>query len=157
MKVQKTVTSIIDVDLAFEDISLLSVEEADLIPQSIRAIECGSWLRSPSKISGFAAYVHGSGYVDEFGFDIGSSGGVRPALLVPNLKSSNLQIGDKIEVVGFPFTVVSESILLCDIVPFRSEFGKTNDYETSIVKESLYKWAKDVGIDFEGVSKEHEL
>lgn len=157
MKVQKTVTSIIDVDLAFEDITLLSVEEADLIPQSIRAIGWSWWLQSPDSGSEGVAGVDMDGYVIEGGYGVSNNLCVRPALLVPNLKSSELQIGDKIKVAGFPFTVVSESILLCDDVPFWSKFGKTNDYETSIVKESLYKWAKDVGIEFEGVSKDREL
>ena len=128
--------------------TLLSLEEAKQLDKEIlKASGNWWWLRSPSiydKYYNQAACAHGdNGYVYVL---VELSVGVRPALCISNLSSSNLQIGDKFEFGGRNFTVISDKYALCDEVIGRCAFRKdweakdANSYEASDVKVFVDQW-----------------
>ena len=92
--------------------TLLSLEEAKQLDKEIlKASGNWWWLRSPSicdKYYNQAACVFGgNGYVYDYGL-VEISFGVRPALCISNLSSSNLQIGDKFEFGDHNFIIISD-------------------------------------------------
>ena len=61
-------------------IYLLSLDEANALDNSIRAINSWWWLRSPGQTSKFAAVVFDNNIVSPYGSNVDSGLGVRPAL-----------------------------------------------------------------------------
>ena len=129
-------------------ITLLTEEEAKALPKEQRAIGETWWLRSPGHDQDRAAFVYYSGGLDYFYVSY-SIGGVRPAL---NLESSNLKIGDRVEIAGYKWTAIAGDKVLCDTIVGETHFRKNantpgaNDYEKSDIKKWLEKWAKDMGV-----------
>ena len=134
-------------------ITLLSVEEAkNLLTKEQRTCTynnepCWWWLRTPSDSQRNAANVNYFGSVDYRGSFVGHVDGcVRPALILSNLKSSNLKSGDKFKFGGYTFTVISEKYALCDEAIARTAFREdweakdANAYEKSDVKKFLDNW-----------------
>lgn len=126
--------------------TLLSIEEAEKLPQHLRVYPCWWWLRSPGTHQDYAARVNYDGsicyygnYVNDINFC------VRPAL---KLKSSNLEIGDKFEIGGIEFEVISDNLAFCmrDIgrCAFREDWEAqdANAYETSDVRQFVEEWFK---------------
>lgn len=140
--------------------TLLSTEEAKQLDKEIlKASDNWWWLRSPSiydKYYNQAAYVEGDyGNLIDYGLNVSLGDiGVRPALCISNLSSSNLQIGDKFEFGDRNFTVISDKYALCDESIGECAFRKdweaenANDYEKSDVKKFVDDWFAKV--------KEHE-
>ena len=135
-----------DIDLDVQGITLLSVVEAEQVPENMRAVYGRWWLRSPGYYDYFAACVHEFGSVHDFGHYVYDGGfGVRPALIV-NLKSSNLSIMGKIKTAGHRWTVITDSLILCDDIvgftAFRVDWRAkdANVYEASDVKKWLENW-----------------
>ena len=98
-------------------------------------------------------FVDGDGFVNDYGDNVYSKYGVRPALKIRNLKSSNLKIKDQFEMAGYRWTVISDEYAICnDIVGetcFRRDWRAkdVNVYEASDIKMWLADWVKDKGIE----------
>lgn len=145
MIVQRIITALEDMELDVEGITLLTREEVKALPTEIRKCDDFWWLRSQGFLADFAAFVDGRfGNIDACGRYVSDALGVRPALRV-NLKSINLQIGDKVAVFGYVWTVITENLILCDNIVGESLFREdyANDYETSDIKKWVEKWYAD--------------
>ena len=146
MNAKQIIETTKDIELDVLGITLLSVEEAEQVPEGTRAIRGRWWLRSPGYDDYNAACVDGYGDVCDLGYIVNYyEPGVRPALIV-NLDSSNLSIMDKIETAGHRWTVITDSLILCDDIvgftAFRADWqaNDANVYEASDVKKWLEKW-----------------
>ena len=162
-------------------ITLLSADEAEnLLTEEQRKCKynnepCWWWLRSPGGGGGwvrdeflsdgyspeeidqmFAAYVNLVGSVRYVGYNVCNDiGCVRPALILSNLKSSNLKsieelgVGEHFEFGGYTFTVISNKYALCDEaideMAFREDYEAkdANVYEKSDVKKFLDNWFRE--------------
>lgn len=132
MQVQKTTTTVTDLDV--QEITLLSVEEAKALSRDQLNLGSWWWLRSPGFYE-YAAYVDFAGEVSDYGHSVVSSNiGVRPALRISNLKSSNLNSGDKISVGGETWTIISKDLALCDCIVGRTFFRKKRAYSAPTLK-----------------------
>lgn len=158
MQATKSTTEKIDLDI--QEITLLSVEEAEkLLTQEQRASDSGWWLRSPGDRryhNFFAAEVFIDGRVNSHGRYVTHCIGVRPALRITNLDSSNLSKGDIIKVGAESWTVISDNLALCDRLVWKTGFRYDDTapdadvYEKSDVKNELDKWALERGIVTQG-------
>ncbi len=80
-------TALTDVSVTGAKLYLLSIDEANNVPENVRKFSCNWWLRSPGDDDNLAAFVDGgSGYVDNHGNIVYLEFGVRPALKL-NLSS----------------------------------------------------------------------
>lgn len=163
MKIDKIITTTEKKDLKVTGITLLSVEEAENIPQTakVRIRGNGWWLRTPAK-DDFGApadrfRVAVVSYDNWIHYDsvYCSHMGVCPALKISDLKSSTLSIGEKFILAGQTWTIISESYALCDEVigecAFCADYKtvNANNYEESDVKRYIEKWASDNGLVFD--------
>ena len=130
--------------------TLLSVEEARQLDKEIlKASDNWWWLRSPSIYDKYynqaACVIGGDGCVYDDGL-VEISVGVRPALCISNLSSSDLKIGDKFTFGDRNFIIISDKYALCDEVIGRCAFRKdweakdANSYEASDVKVFVDQW-----------------
>lgn len=147
MIVEKIIITTEKQELNITGATLLSIEEyrqcKDLIPR----VNKTWWLRSAGYDVDLAAIVFGEdGNVGEGGFRVFHEFGVRPALTILNLESSNLQIGDKFKFAGHIFTIVSDTYALCDDIIKECAFNENwkvenaNDYEVCDLKKWLESW-----------------
>ena len=139
------------VDLKITGATLLSIEEAEALPNYLCRYNNWWWLRSPGVELNCASYVNASGYINfnshgEFVDDSETS--IRPALKIENLESTGLKVGDSIFFDDKEFEVISDTLAFCntDIGKhcFRDdeEAERANDYETSDVKKFIDGWFK---------------
>ncbi len=142
-----------NIDLKIDEITLLSKEEHIKLKDVIPICRGCWWLRSPGDLDFTAAFVYcANGRVNEYGINVDVEFGVRPALQIRNLSSPNLKIGDKVSLFGRQWTVISDSLVLCDAVIGKTCFRKdysapdANDYEHSDIKQWLENWAAAQGI-----------
>lgn len=119
-----------------DEITLLSVEEAKKIHQSIRARGEWCWLRSPGFKQGYAAYIMYGGGVIDVGHNVNYDNyTVRPAFRINNLKS---EIGDRIMIGETWCTVIDEGLILADYSICEHRFDKnSNVWEISELKEFI--------------------
>ena len=159
------------VSLNIVEVTLLSIEEAARVPEKLRAIGRWWWLRSPGMAVARACYVGRDGSTSPVGYYVGNSPyeneegsciGVRPALVIGNLKALNFVMGEEIELAGHRWTIISGNMALCNDVIGEQEFRKylrtehdsfttkdgssyplvqLNKYEYSDVKAFLDEWA----------------
>ncbi len=137
-------------DIEITDITLLSMSEIEAA-QSVANLKAKRdwWLCSPGLIYGRTKIVRGE-YGDVYVYSTFKKLGVRPVLKISNFNTSNLQIGDKIEVAGCKWTVISDKLILCDDIVGESCYQKkretdnVNTYETSDVKRWLENWWSEV-------------
>ena len=155
MKIQKHITVLEEQDIKIKELTLLSKKEYLDAKESVPPTKgWWWWLRSPGRDQHYAAYVINFGSLYYYNV-IDVSGCVRPALRISNLESSNLQIGDKFDLVGCVWTVISEGIALCDNsggkTCFREDWeaGDANNYDASDIKKWLANWAEEHGIEVE--------
>ena len=151
MKVNKIIISKEPTELEINEITLLTVDEAKELGEAQRYMAPNWWLRSPGYIDSIAAFVDGEyGYVHVYGVNVSVEFGVRPALKISNLESSDFQIGDEFEFAEYKWTIISEDKALCNDVIGYSAFRKewrakdANNYEASDVKKWLEDWWKKV-------------
>lgn len=152
MKADKRIVTTEEIDVKVTGITLLSKEEyeanKDIIPQSK-----WWWLRSPGYARRDAANVDYDGSLN-FYYVINVSGCVRPALYIWDPQSSNLKRGDKFDLAGYTWTVLSDDLALCDDIVgstcFREDWlaDDANDYDKSDIKQWLHDWAEKNGIYF---------
>ena len=147
------VNALFELSLDFNEITLLSKEEYTDSKDVIPLYDRWWWLRSPGFFEYTAAFINGKyGDVGRNGYNVNEEFGVRPALKIRNLSSLNLKIGDKVFLFGKQWTVISDSLVLCDEVIgetyFRKDFMSpdANDYEHSDIKQWLENWAAARGI-----------
>lgn len=137
------------------DITLLTKEEAEIVPESLVRANSAWWLRSPG-IHEFRVLLVDSGHgsINTVGLPAAAENGVRPALKISNLWSSDLSVGDKFELAGREWTVINGDTALCDDIVGKTAFLKNydeytddiNDYEQSDIKRWLKSWANKNGI-----------
>ena len=125
--------------------TLLTVVEAERVPESTLGIDRPWWLRSPGYYTNCAANVYND-YIDGDGCNVGcETYGVRPVLNV-SLDASGLSVGDKFTFGDKEFDVISKNKALCtDIIgncAFRKDknLDDANNYELSDVKMFVDKW-----------------
>lgn len=133
-------------DINIDGITLLSTEEYIRFKKNIVNIDCWWWLRSPGFESLYAAYVSNDGSVYNYGDFVNvDTYAVRPALII-NPTSSHLEIGSKIKVADYLWTVISDEYALCDEAIVQCCFRKdwtakdANDYEASDIKKYIENW-----------------
>lgn len=138
------------INLEITGATLLSIEEAEALPNHVRAYTNWWWLRSPGYHSYLAAYVSDSGGVFTFGSNVNhSAGAVRPALKIKNFKSSGLKIGDSIFFDNKEFEIISDGLAFCKtnigVYCFRSDYNAkdANNYKKSDIKIFVDVWFKD--------------
>ena len=151
-------TSDLENQIEITGITLLSDDEYEAVADKVKITAFSWsgkwWLRSPGYIGRSAAFVNGEdGSVDDCGDFVEEEFGVRPALKISNLESSNLQIGDKIEVAGYKWTVIPNDMALCDSIiakgPFRKdgEAADADNYDVSDVKKYIENWWSEADAD----------
>lgn len=148
MIVKKQTVKEEDINVTFYGITLLSKEEFIEHIDLISNIDGWWWLRSPGYDQDFAAFVYYDGSLYDFYSVRDDSGCVRP-VLIGNLKSSNLEHGDKFKLAGHTWTVLNDELALCDesvgTTCFRKDWqaSDANNYDTSDIKKWLYNWAEE--------------
>lgn len=140
MKIYEIITSIIEKEVQFNGLTLLSKEEYFELKENIPKVEFWWWLRSPGLSSLSACDV----------YDYGRLGGspvnndydaVRPALILAS--ESNFIIGDKFIFDNHHWTVVSNEYALCDdkycYMWFREDWkaSDANVYDASDIKKYI--------------------
>lgn len=114
MKAKKIITATKNIDLDIVSTTLLTVEEAEQLPDKVlNSVRGGWWLCSPGH-NGLAACVfggYGIFYVD--GDYVCKELGVRPVI---TFTSSDLEVGDKFVAFNYEWTVVFPNKALCDDV-----------------------------------------
>ena len=100
------------------------------------------WLRTPSSLAYEVKIVHTNGEIFITAVDNNIS--VRPILLC-DLSDKGLSVGDKVSVSGYEWTVLNDSMILCDSFIGKTKFnvsrsGSANDYNTSNVKDWIANW-----------------
>lgn len=133
--------------------TLLSIEEANALPDDLRSYDDWWWLRSRGPQPGYAMIVDVFGSVDEDGCEVDNTDNilVRPALQIANLSSTDLKIGDSIVFDKKEFEIISDSLAFCktDIgachfrdIGYRDDRNAEylNDYEKSYAKEFVDRW-----------------
>ena len=154
MKVNKFVETEIEV----AGIGLLNVEEAEMLPEKIRAIKKFWWLKTVGKtgeheINYRAMFVCKNGDICYNGQSIKSySAGVRPVLFL-NPALPNFKKGDKFEWNGYDWTLISDSKALCNSIIKNMKYKKDANrykllkikdvYEVSDIKQFLEQWLED--------------
>lgn len=151
------------VDATITEITLLSIEEAEKLPEHILELGEWWWLRSPGGFYYSAGYIAEDGSIYAFGYDVDfPDGAVRPVLRINNLESLNLKVGDAINVAGYYWTIITEDLALCNVAVgntcFRQEWAEmdSNNYETSDIKVWLENWARENCLEIEETGKESE-
>ena len=141
-------------DLDIEEITLLSAEEAEKLPNNILAIDRQWWwLRSPSYNQHRATYVLNDGDIFGSGWPVNSNSCyVRPALKISNLKSSNLELIEPYDIIKFLnnlWYVISDDMLLSVKAVGNTAFNKdamkpdANKFEGSDIQKWLQNWLKE--------------
>lgn len=131
-------------DIEILGATLLSEEEAKLLPTEMLAAGYCWWLSSQGYEPAYACCIYGDGYIYHY-CTIDNSAGVRPVLKI-NLNSSSLKIGDKILFGDYCFTIISDKSALCDKIigtcVFRKDWDaeNANDYEKSDIKRLVDAW-----------------
>jgi len=131
-----------EIDIEVTDISLLTVEEAERLPENIREYEDWWWLRTPGISSHYAAFVHFDGPVSILGAGVTHVNvGVRPALTISNLEDLGVRVGDTIIIQDKKYVVVSDNKVLYNDDAVYHRFDKdSNDYEKSEIKKIVDGW-----------------
>lgn len=152
MKVKKIITTMYDVEIDVQEITLLSKDDYLKFKDNIPSVNFWWWLRSSGDY-GFDAYCvdYGGGIGGYGNLVFNSDGSVRPALRL-NPEFSNLQIKDRFEFGGKSWTVIGEEIALSDEAFCRMAFRRkyweaydANNYATSDIKKYLDNWLELVG------------
>lgn len=149
MKIKADKITIQKADIDIIGVTLLSAEEAEALPSEIRNIGKSWWLRSLNDY-GIAAIITGDGRVVNYGRHMLYPDGVRPALEVGYermcMVNPRLDRGDKINLAGHTWTVISDQYILCDDTVGECVFQNdweapyAHDYEKSDAKEFLDDW-----------------
>ena len=142
-----------------ESLELLSIEEAEKLPESVRKYNSVYWLRSPSRNplyperNQYAACVSYEGWILDFGYHVHRKPlAVRPVLKISNPKPSDLELYKKYYVNNDKFMgiYIGDNKFLYTGKIIKQRFNKepdnydeeSNNYETSEIKQFVDKWLK---------------
>lgn len=118
-----------------DEITLLSTEEAKLLPKHILTLGDWWWLRSPGCHQERAIYVSGGGDVSWLGCYVDDYNAVRPAFRIKNLNSKKR---DKIMIGNTWCTVIGVDLALADCSICAHRFDeKSNAWETSELRKLI--------------------
>lgn len=137
-------------NIQIEEVTLLSREEHKAAIKYIPAVNFDWWLRSPGYDQISAVYMLYDGSLLYSGVD-NDCGCVRPALRICNPYSSLIP-GDKFDLAGHVWTVISDELALCDesvgetSFRFDTNASDANVYEKSDIRIWLENWAKEKGL-----------
>ena len=141
-----TVQTWVENDINIDGITLLSTEEYVRFKKNIVNVGRLWWLRSPGDKSYYAADVYYDGSVYYCGRNVNNARiAVRPALII-NPASFHLEIGSKIKVADYLWTVISDEYALCDEIIGQCCFRKdwkaknANVYKASDIKKYVENW-----------------
>ena len=139
-------------ELEITGATLLTVGEAEKLPKGLRIYPRWWWLKTRGILSNYVTLVTKLGYINKEGVDVAfEKGAVRPALIIENLKSSNLKIGDEFKFGRYyRFVIISDNKAFClgDIGEYyfnhfvEGELDNFNDYEQSDIKKIVDDWFK---------------
>lgn len=143
----KEVVMLKDISIDVKGVTLLSEEEYNRFRRRITLMDSWWWLRSPGSTQYYVAAVNSDGslYLNNV---FNSSGCVRPALIC----ESDLTGVYKIVLLGMRWTVLDDSLILCDECIGKTAFRSNrtapdaNVYEASDVKKYLENWANEKGL-----------
>ena len=155
-----TMTKIPTVEIPITDVTLLSASEYNTYRSQIPSISAYWWLRGPGSWWSPSMYVPSNvmpdGSVEVFYASNGNFG-IRP-VLVCDLNGTGLEIGNKLQFAGYDWTVISDSLVLCDSCVGNSPFGPgntwvksqsetlTTPYDDSYAKTWVENWAAENGL-----------
>lgn len=124
------------------EITLLTAEEYKRYEDRIPLVNYWWWLRSPGDFSSSAAIILIGGAVDFDGNSVTYvSNAVRPALKSVIL---NLPIGASFIALGNRWVMIDEGMAISqNVITHRRYDAKSNDWETSELKQWLERWAKE--------------
>lgn len=128
-----------------KEITLLSIEEAEKLPQNILRINTRWWLRSPGDLNYTAALVSTDGRMNVYGNFVDTAAvAVRPALKISNLESLNLKIGGEVACLGdrIWYYIGDDLLLYCDLIGYCAfnKKQKLNEFEGSDIQKLLKGW-----------------
>lgn len=134
-----------EIEIEITGISLLTIEEVEVLPENIRQYGDDWWLRTPGFYSYHAAYVSNNGSIGDYGGDVDDVDdygvSVRPTLTVANLDSLNLKIGDILVIKNKKYIYIGDNRVLYNDKAVYHRFDKeSNDYEKSEIKKIVDKW-----------------
>ena len=150
-----TFTKIRTVNIPITDVTLLSASEYNTYRSQIPSVSTYWWLREPGSWWSSTQYVPSNVMPDgsvEIFYASNANWSIRP-VLVCNLNDTDLSVGDKIHLVGYDWTVISDSLILSDSCVGNSPFGPGNTwlksqsetltipYDDSYAKTWLEDWA----------------
>lgn len=136
--------------IKIKGITLLSKKEYYRYHKNFYPVNSCWWLRSPGCFAHLAEMVDEDGDVNRRGNLVGDSDvGVRPALKIANLKSSDYDIRDKFTFMGYTWTVISRTLCLCDSIIGKHCFREnwltvTEDDRVETVKDASCYEASDI-------------
>lgn len=145
-----------DAELDLTGARLLTIEEAEKLPDRLIFSNFIWWLMTPAAVDNtiwgqltrnYIAAVHEDGYIGYHICDIDFYS-VRPALKIANLRSSDLKIGDIFEFGEHKFEIISDYLAFClysiGSMAFREDWRALDakDYEKSDVKKYIDDWFK---------------
>lgn len=138
------------------EITLLSVGEAYEYADNISSVSSSCWTRSSASYIAPSYYSGSVYYMDDGRDDYGypdRSRGIRPALRI-NPIATDFSVGDKLQVAGETWTMISSELALCDRVigriPFRADTGASDrdQWETSDAKQFVENWWRERTKDY---------
>lgn len=148
MKVTRVITTELELNLEITGATLLTAEEAEKLPERLRKHIYGWWLQSCGCRSDYAACVYPDGVVSHDGDYVCFYYDVRPVLIISNLESSGLKIGDTFNFGDKQFEIISNNKAFClthigtDVFKQDLNVLNANDYEKSDVKKFVDNWFK---------------
>ncbi len=155
-----TMMHIPTVDITVTDVTLLSASEYNTYRSQISSVSTYWWLREPGSWWSSTQYVPSNvmpnGSIEIF-YASNANWSIRP-VLVCDLNGTGLEIGNKLRFAGYDWTVISDSLVLCDSCVGNSPFGPgntwvksqsetlTTPYDDSYAKTWVENWAVEKGI-----------
>ena len=134
-----------------QEITLLSIEEAERLPKTILGLSSVDswWLRSPGKENKDAAFVYPDGVIKSSGYIVSYTAySVRPALRISQFDFSKLKIGDIIECLEQEWYYVGDDLILSKDIISHQCFNKNvyrkepNKFQGSDIQKYLQNWLK---------------
>ncbi len=142
-----TIVTSEDRDIDIVEATLLSIDEAEMLPVHLREYREPWWLRTPGYGSDHAAAVSVYGLIYKEGALVSESDyAVRPALRIRDPESSGLKTGDRFTFGYLEFEITSSKLAFCtgmlDICCFRTDdrAPDANEYERSYVRKVIESW-----------------
>lgn len=116
-----------------EQITLLTIEQAEKVPKNVLARNDWWWLRTAGQHPNFAAFVDEDGDIYEEGFIVYHAyNGVRPAFRITGV---SLDFNELVYIGKLPCTAIDKDLVLANELICDHRFGReTNDWETSEIK-----------------------